>query len=85
MRSGEEGGAPDPNESFAGTSSTDEPALEVLRDFAFASDRAFTEELHRRIERRVATGEIVRLSTSAMWAVALEFLSLINLSTPDQE
>jgi len=62
-----------------------EPPIEVLRDFAFPSDHEFAEELQRRIERRVVTGEIVRLSTHAMWAVALEFLSLINLSTPDQE
>jgi hypothetical protein len=62
-----------------------EPPLEVLRDFAFPSDRAFAEELQRRIERRVVTGEIVRLSTGAMFAVALEFLSLISSSSPEQE
>ena len=59
--------------------------IDALRDFAFASDSAFAEDLRRRIDRRVVTGEMVRLSTGAVFAVLMEFLSLFKPSKHEQE
>ncbi len=62
-----------------------EPPIDALRDFAFPSDAAFADDLRRRIDRREVAGEMVRLSTRAVLAVILEFLSLFKPSKHDQE
>lgn len=62
-----------------------EPPIDALRDFAFSSDDAFADDLRRRIDRRVVAGEMVRLSTGAVFAVLMEFLSLFKPSKHDQE
>ncbi len=55
-----------------------EPPIEAMRDFAFPADPAFVELVRRRIDRRETAGELVRLSTGAVLAIVIEFLSLFK-------
>ena len=84
VRGGRPLNGPDAEAAMEG-GEVDEPPIEALRDFAFPSDGAFADDLRRRIDRRVVTGEMVRLSTRAVCAVLMEFLSLFKPSKHDQE